>query len=566
MEIFRGLRNTLQVRPSTSFELYSEFLDTVRFPDPDLRRRLVDTISAKYRNVSFDLVFAVGPGALHFLLDNRDTVAKGAPIIFGGVSNETLESTALPKDVHGVISRFDVRKTVELAAHLHPSARKLVVLTGSAPFDQEWEVSARRDLGDRYGGFDVDYLSGLSLEGFKDAASKLPTETVLLILTVFKDADGRSFIPRDAATAIAAVSSVPSYAVYSTYVGLGVVGGHIETFDSIGAGMAKLAAQLESDPTSVPATVLSVGLPVIDWRQSRRWGINDALLPKDADVRYYEPSPFEKYRLELLTGLTVVLLQSATIAALIVQNRRNRRTKSELALERLELAHLSRASQLGELSGAFAHELNQPLTSILANAEAGIRLVRANPVDTSEINEIFSDIITDDKRAAETIAQLRKLIVKGETSLIPLDLNEAVAATVKLVRGELVARQTEVDFRPQQDELPVRGNLAQLQQIIINLLLNAAEAMSRLPPSERRIAIRTRRRNDGSSELAVSDRGPGVSPDMMANAFKPFVSTKETGLGLGLAITKRVATNPASSIRRTRNVTGQSRRISSFPT
>ena len=108
-------------------------------------------------------------------------------------------------------------------------------------------------------------------------------DTVLLILTVFKDANGRNFIPVDAAAAIAAVSSAPAYAVYSTYVGKGFIGGHIDTFESIGVAMAKLAERVEIDQGSAPSTVLSAGVQVIDWRQSRRWGIDDALLPKDAE-------------------------------------------------------------------------------------------------------------------------------------------------------------------------------------------------------------------------------------------------------------------------------------------
>jgi len=193
------------------------------------------------------------------------------------------------------------------------------------------------------------------------------------------------------------------------------------------------------------------------------------------------------------------------------------------------------------LSGAFAHELNQPLTSILANAEAGARLLQHVPPDTEELKDILGDIVEEDKRAAGVIAQLRQLMVKGETKLDPMDLNEAVAATIALARSELVARQTKWDFDREPQDLPVRGNLVQLQQVILNLILNSTDAMSQLAPSERRIAIATRKRHDGFRELAVSDRGPGLSPEMRAEAFKPFVSTKAKGLGLGLAICRSIA-------------------------
>jgi signal transduction histidine kinase len=440
-----------------------------------------------------------------------------------------------------VINHFDVGKTIDLAGRLQPNATRVVVVTGSADFDRSWEKSARETLGDSYSGRDVEYLSGLTLEGFKEKARQLHADAILLILTVFQDAEGRKFVPRDAAAEIAAASGAPAYAVYSSNIGQGVLGGYVETFESMGQDMARLTDQYFAGAPPTPQTIHSKGGPVVDWRQMRRWGIEPARLPKDAELRFYEPTAWERYRPEILAALTVVLLQAATIAALIVQDRRRRRIGQELAVERLELAHLSRRTQLGELSGAFAHELNQPLTSILANAEAGARLLRKNPPDTEELKEILGDIVEEDKRAAGVIVQLRRLMVKGEAKLDPIDLNEAVTATIALARSELLARQTKCDFQRGQPYLPVRGNLVQLQQVILNLILNATDAMSQLAPSERQIAITTRRRDDGFRELAILDRGPGLAPEMRTKAFKPFVSTKPNGLGLGLAICHSIA-------------------------
>jgi C4-dicarboxylate-specific signal transduction histidine kinase len=213
----------------------------------------------------------------------------------------------------------------------------------------------------------------------------------------------------------------------------------------------------------------------------------------------------------------------------------------ELALERLELAHLSRRTQLGELSGAFAHELNQPLTSILANAEAGARLLKRIPLDTQELAEILADIVEEDKRAAAVITQLHRLLIKGDAKLDSVDLNDAVTATIALARCELLARHTKCDFQRERPSLPVRGNVVQLQQVILNLILNAVDAMSHLAPAERIIEIVTRQRDDGCRELAISDRGPGLSAEMRTKAFQPFVSTKPNGLGLGLSICRSIA-------------------------
>jgi len=196
---------------------------------------------------------------------------------------------------------------------------------------------------------------------------------------------------------------------------------------------------------------------------------------------------------------------------------------------------------LANCRGHFAHELTQPLTSILANAEAGTRLLAKKSPNIDEVRDILGDIVEDDKRAAGVIAQLRRLMLKGETRLEDMDLNEAVTATIALARSELMARETRLHFSREPTELPVKGNFAQLQQIILNLTMNATEAMASAAPGERLIVIETRRRDDGFRELAVSDRGQGLPAHMQEAAFKPFISTKEKGLGLGLAICRSIA-------------------------
>ena len=323
---------------------------------------------------------------------------------------------------------------------------------------------------------------GLPLDEMKARAQALDRDTILSLLSIIRDADGQRLVGRTIAGDIADASGAPAYGIFSTYVGAGVVGGQVEPFRAIGEAMGNLALQVMKDPAAAPHRVTIPARPVVDWRQIRRWGIDPDLLPPDTLRLYYEPTAWERYRAQILVASAVILLQSATIVALIIQSRRRRRAQADLAEERLELAHLARRTQLGELSGAVAHELNQPLTAILANAEAGAKLLAQDPPDLVEVGAILDDIAADDRRAADIIAQLRRLMIKGDAELVDLDLNQVVANTVGLARSELVARQTTVDVQTGDAELPVRGNLSQLQQIVLNLTLNAAEAMSELPP------------------------------------------------------------------------------------
>jgi signal transduction histidine kinase len=565
IEFAKGLREGLEARSRTRLELYSEYLDIVRFPSPDHLRRFEADLAAKYADVHLDVVMAVGRSALQFMLKNRARIASGAPLIFGGVTDDELgKDQVLPPDVRGVLTLFDVRKTIDLARQLQPTAKRVIVLTGSADYDRRLERIAHETLG-AYSNLQVEYLSGLTMEGFKQKVKQLPADAILLILTVYQDAAGVKLIPREAASEIAAASGAPSYGIWRPFLGAGILGGYIVAWESVGRDVASLTDQYLIAASPTPQIIHSEGALLLDWRQMRRWGIDESRLPQGAKVLFYEPTIWERHRALILATLTVVLLQAATIAALILQGRHRRRTEQELALERLELAHLSRRTQLGELSAAFAHELNQPLTSILANAQTGARLLRTNPPDMQELEDIFGDIVEEDKRAAGVIAQLRRLMAKGEAKLDPMNLNEAVTSTMALARSELIARQTKCQFDREQPELPVRGNLVQLEQVILNLILNATDAMAHLAPTERRIAIATRIRDDGFRELAISDRGHGLSPEMRSNAFKPFVSTKAKGLGMGLAICHSIALAHGGSLTFDEHKTDGARVILALP-
>jgi signal transduction histidine kinase len=544
-------------------EVYSEHLDMARFPDPAHAERLADDMAAKYRDRRMTAVLVAGESALKFVLRNRNAFAPGAPVVFGRVTRDTAEDLDLPPDVRGVLSRFDARGTVDLARRLQPDAGRIVVVTGSAPYDRIWQETARADLSYNHE-IKVDFVSDLSLAGFARMAAELDRYTILLILTVFEDADARTFIPRDAAAIIAEASAAPAYGVYSSFIGAGVLGGYVESFQSIGEAMAEMAIETMAG-TPGPALVDTVPEPVGDWRQMLRFGIDPVLLPPNTRRLFYEPTPWERYKLQILLAAAVILLQSATISALLVQERRRRRMAGELATERIELAHLSRTVQLGALSGALAHELNQPLASILANAQAGSQLLGQEPLDLAEMGAIFADIADDDRRAAEIIVQLRRLMVKGDTALEPVDLNQVVNATVALTRSEMLARQTQVEVHPTQAELIARGNFAQLQQVLLNLMLNAAEAMAELPATRRRIRVQTKLRHDSARELVVTDSGPGLLSEMETKAFTPFVSSKPNGLGLGLAICRTIARAHGGTLAFDDRATGGARIVLTLP-
>ncbi len=209
---------------------------------------------------------------------------------------------------------------------------------------------------------------------------------------------------------------------------------------------------------------------------------------------------------------------------------------------RKEVAHLSRVAMLGQLSGSIAHELNQPLTAILSNAQAALRFMNAKSVDMEALQETLRDIVADDQRAGEIIRRLRSLFQRGESRSEALSVNTLVSDVVALLRSDLVSRNVAISTELSAGLPPVDGDRVQLQQLLFNLVFNACEAMVDLPPAVRTLLIRTAQVDERTVVVSVVDAGPGVAPDQQQRIFEPFFSTKPLGIGLGLVISSSIVT------------------------
>jgi C4-dicarboxylate-specific signal transduction histidine kinase len=233
---------------------------------------------------------------------------------------------------------------------------------------------------------------------------------------------------------------------------------------------------------------------------------------------------------------------SVPLLLLAVTLEENSRAVLEAREQRLQLTHLSRVAMLGELSGGIAHELNQPLTAILSNAQAAQHFIAGKgDVDKVELAEILKDIITADQRAGAVIQRLRALFKQGETQLQPLDPNDLVREVLLIAHGDLITRAIEVQTDLAARLPLIQGDRVQLEQVMLNLVMNACDAMSTGGADERCLKIRTRAR-DGEIKVSFTDLGPGFRAEDYEKLFQPFYTTKAQGLGLGLSISRSIVT------------------------
>jgi signal transduction histidine kinase/ABC-type uncharacterized transport system substrate-binding protein len=649
---------------TNSIEIDAEFLDLARNTDAIHESRVATFIREKYGRHPPDLVMTLGSVALPFLIKHHD-LFPNTPVVFTSISPQTYAAMQPTPAVTGVVTGFDLAKTLSLAEQLQPDAQRLVIVAGSGETDRRWQPVARKVVEEHQRKFDTTYLFGLPYSDLAAKLSNLSRDTIVMVLTVFADSEGKTFVPAQVAADLAALSAAPVYGPYDTYIGKGIVGGFVETFESVGSAAADLAVEIlgGKSPASLPPRKTPGQHYRVDYQAMQRWGLKEGNLPPGAVVLFKQPTIWDEHRGIVFAGLFVVGLQGVLLSALLVQRRRRRRfenllaaseermtfaatatntalwqldrstnklwatehcrtlfgirkdlpltqetllatvhpddlesashsvqrlmeveaasstdvrivlpdnevrwirmrgrrysedngrseqiggifvdvtdqklAEAEAALQREEIAHLMRVSVLGELSGSIAHEINQPLTAILSNAQAALHLLRQKTPDLQEIRDALQEIVQEDNRAGEVIHRLRHLLRKGERKFDSVNINELVKSTVSMLHNELIGRKISIRLDLENSVVPTMGDSVQLQQVLLNLVMNGMDAMASTASDQRHILISTRGMESGSVEVRIRDRGHGVPAQENGRLFEPFYTTKEHGLGLGLAI------------------------------
>jgi C4-dicarboxylate-specific signal transduction histidine kinase len=237
------------------------------------------------------------------------------------------------------------------------------------------------------------------------------------------------------------------------------------------------------------------------------------------------------------------------------------RAAQETMLRRGELAHLSRVSRLSELSVSIGHEINQPLQSILSNAQAALFLLAKEKPDLDEIREILKDIVLDDRRAGEVIRKLRTLLNKDESPFEALDVNELVQSVLWLLHSELLIAGVAVTVKLAPKLPLIKGQRFQLQQALLNLIINGCDAMTEVSRENRELLLTTQMNDDESVLVCITDRGPGIAPDDRERVFDAFFTTKRDGLGLGLSVSRLIISCQGGRLWATAGETGSGARF-----
>jgi signal transduction histidine kinase len=522
-------------------DLYEASLEGARFQEPDEQRPVIDYLAALFGSKKLDLIVTIGAPATIFVQKYRTEFFPSVPLLIGGPERRTIDYTKLTPNDAPVAVILDFKQWIESVLQVLPDTKHFAWIVGASPLEKFWTEEFRRVSQPFMHRVSFEWFNDLSFEDMQKRISTLPPHSAAFFVDVRVDAAGVPLDRESVLPKLRAATNAPIFGYVDNYLGQGIVGGPLMSSEALGWRMADAAIRILKGeaPADLKIPILSAGAPQYDWRELQHWNIAENRLPAGSIVRFRESGGWQQYHAQIALVSAVILLQGALISGLLFEHRRRRRAEIQARQRSAELAHVNRFSMAGELTATIAHEINQPLGAILANIEAAEILVKSPSPDLHEIGEILADVRRDDVRASEVIGRLRSLLKKAPFELKDIDLNDAAQETVRFLSALAIARQVELTSITAALPLPIRGDQIQLQQVIMNLIVNAMDSMSGMPSAERRVKVSTAR--DGNSAcLSVSDVGSGIPAEKLRLVFEPFFSTKAQGMGMGLAIARRI--------------------------
>lgn len=540
IEADRGVQQVLATAPGGTTVVHHEFLDAPLFSGPAHEDRFARYLAEKYADKAPDVLIVFSQEALGFILRRDHRLFPAAPVVHAAVEPPSLRSLGpLPPHVIGSTVSHDFVRTAELALRLHPQTRRLLVVTGASERDRDWEARIRDESRRFEGLVRMEFLSGLATRDVLARLQGLGPDDVVYTPGYFQDGDGVSAVPIATARAMAAASTAPVYAPY--YIGAGIVGGYMQDYEAVGRNAAQTARQLieGAKPAALAASAAEPVSLQLDARQLQRWSIDVNSLPADAVLNFRKLTFFEEYKLAVVLTFIIITAQFALIAWLLVERRRRQGAELAVAQQRHELTQVSRRAMTAELMGAIAHEINQPLSAILSNADAAELGLKGGAVSPELLSEIMADIHHDVVRAGDVVKSLRSLYARGPVQGEPVDLNAMLAKVESFLRVECKRRGVSVDVGGSAESVVVVVGRIEAQQVLINLVLNAMDAIEGQPDDRRQVSL-TLQTDGNTAVITVSDRGPGIVPKHLPRLFEPFFTTKPNGMGLGLSISRRM--------------------------
>ena len=488
-----------------------------------------------------DLIVTIGGPAAVFGRKYRQQLFPETPILFASVDERYLRTAPLGENETAVAVINDFPGLVDDILRVLPETRHVFMVLGSGSLGKFWRRELEHDFQRFRGRLEFIWSDELSLAEIVRRCATLPAHSAIFYLSFNSDAQGGAYADERVMAELRATANAPLFTGINVFLGTGVVGGTMMSIDALSRSTAEVAVRLLNGalPSRIRVPPQPTGPPMFDWRELQRWGIGESRLPPGSVVRYRAPSPWQQYRFTVLGVLGALVVQSLLIGGLLFERRARRRAEVDSRRNLALAADASRRATMSALTSSIGHELGQPLTALLHNAEALQIMVATNRATADAVGEIVTDIYAEIVQATQIIDRHRSMLRSRQLEKNPIDLHAVIKASIALLAHDMRARHVEATVHVSPVPCVVIGDPVLLQQVFVNLVVNAFDAMAERPPAGRHLTIRSDVRAS-DVEVSVRDTGPGLPAHINGKLFAPFVTTKTHGLGIGLTIARTI--------------------------
>jgi signal transduction histidine kinase len=536
-ELLAGtIRAELIQRSPEILEIYSAPFAAVSAGDEGVMARYADYLGVLIPRQRIDLAVTVGSPAMNFFRQYGRQFFASAPML--SIVEESRVPPTLGRNETAITGLLDLVGAIESILQVLPETTNVSVVIGNSPVEQYWVARERLAFQPYASRTSFRWLNDLSFEDILKHAATLPPRSAILFNSLYSDALGFGYANHDVVSRLHVAAKAPIFTFDDSDFGQGIVGGRVPSTQDLGRDYVNVALRILRGEAlgglKIPGLVS--GPPKFDWREMQRWGISESRLPPGSTIYYRDPTAWERYRWQITMIAGALLVQTFLIVGLLYEHHRRRNAEAASRQHLSELAHMNRSSTAGQLSASIAHEMLQPLAAIVAGGSAGLRwLAKATP-NLDQARASFEGNIAAAQHAGNIIRSIRSMFRKGGDEKVALNPNQLIQEVLELLRVNLRQRRISVET-PLSTGLPeIMGNRVQLQQVILNLLVNAVDAIDSMADSDRRLKITANRQEPSGVLIAVEDSGPGISPENMRRIFEPFYTTKPQGMGMGLTI------------------------------
>jgi signal transduction histidine kinase/ABC-type uncharacterized transport system substrate-binding protein len=535
-------RAELVKRSPRPLDIHDISFDVLRYQGrPQEEGPFVEYLRALFSERKVDLVVPIGVPAATFLQRHRSLLFSTVPMLIVGAADGRIPDATLTPIDTAVATLIDIPSEIENILRLRPDTKDIVILGGQSPADQYWLSELRRHVRPFEERVNFVWLDSLPFDEMLRRAAALPEHAVIYLFLLSVDARGVPYSEDRALDLVRAVAAVPICGIGDYQVGRGIVGGPVVQSDAIGGRAAGVALRILGGEAPSEIKIPPVEFSsTYDWRELRRWGMAESLLPAGSVVRFREPGVWEQYRWLILLAAAAIVAQALLIAGLFYQRRQRRVAEVEARRRMGELALVNRRAAIGEMSASLAHEIKQPLSAIVMSGDAGVRWLARQPPNPEEAAAALKQIVADAYRANQLLESIRAMFKKDEQSRSLLDVNDVVREVLMLLRIELDEHDVTVRTALSDGAPRVMGNRIQLQQVVLNLARNAIDAMDAVGERSRLLKVASAATDADEFVVTIEDNGPGIVPDILDRLFEPFVTTKSGGMGMGLSICRSI--------------------------